>query len=187
MKASELEWGFKDEAIEARALWGTRYIITQYGRGLDLLWDRQCIRADLSVQAEEEKKKLIKALDGPNKGDGALKMLQGYVKENPVDATSDAVFEVNLGGVKFTASPNGSHGYLYATARLTEEPDSWKPKPPEPEKPPTRCIICGRKRKLTEGICKDCNQEHGAAIRGHRCGRHEGWPRSNCPLCPTPY
>ncbi len=151
MKATELEFGFKDEMIEAPALWGARLIMEGRGeiehRSVDLVWDRQ------SVIGEAET--LKQALDGEPKGTGAIRLLLDHLtrrfRQFTIDPVEDetSYIDKTFKGVRFRGSPRKSHGYFYVTATLDHVG-------------PT-CDGCGtggqHGTKTYPGLCQKCRDE----------------------------
>ncbi len=110
MKASELEWGFKDEKIVSSALWGARCILDDRGKFpyLDILWDRQLVQGDTP--------ELAKAFsDFLNVDGGPIDQLKLAVINDQLNRVEDEVEVLVLGGVQFHCRPAG--GYAYVTAR----------------------------------------------------------------------
>lgn len=120
--AKDLGFGYARQEIRAPALWGARAIFT--GGIVDIVWDRQDLKADNAAA----KKALIAALNGPEPGSrrnpGAIARFKMRVEGMVVDGKIDPderegiQHEVEIDGVLFTCSTNGSHGYLYITAHL---------------------------------------------------------------------
>jgi hypothetical protein len=107
MKIAELAFKLTREPVpeEAVAAWGARAI---YNGQVDLVWDRQDLKAD----DDELKEKLKRKLNG-----GALAAFMNWAEDRFFGHHDDVQSFTNR-GVRFWASTNASYGYLYVTATL---------------------------------------------------------------------
>lgn len=98
---------------DVQAVWGARLIWPA-----DLLHDRQ----DLAAHSAEAKQELIAWLNGPNRGDGALRKTLDALKDpyqfftGNNDDTCALIYSDEQGEI--IGSPQGSFGYVYIAAWL---------------------------------------------------------------------
>jgi hypothetical protein len=99
----------------ARAVWGARLIWPN-----DLVWDRQ----DIAAWTGDDKDALVAWLNGPNRGNGALRAAidvladpynVGLESSTPSDVEA-VIYEDDRGVI--VGSPQGSYGYVYVAAWL---------------------------------------------------------------------
>lgn len=138
MKAATLTWGLHTVETEAPAMWGARCILDRRamfsssydawchsGRGrkpkrqgptLDILWDRQSLEGDTTVDVAALKRKL----NGPNdNGHGAIEAFRKWVEKEGREwpgGSRDTSGSVVLKGVRFHYLDRG--GYLYVAAHV---------------------------------------------------------------------
>lgn len=98
---------------DVRAVWGARLIWPN-----DLLNDRQ----DIAARDDEAKAELIAWLNGPNRGDGAIKHMKDKLLVPQelglsYDGQQEAVIYEDAEG-KIVGSAQGSFGYVYVAAWL---------------------------------------------------------------------
>jgi hypothetical protein len=110
-----ISYGRRNYPDDVRAVWGARLIWPD-----DLLWDRQ----DIAAHDEESKAALTAWLNGPNRGDGALKAMKEalatpYTLGLASDKDDEAVIYEDDKG-KIIGSAQSSFGYLYVCAWLKE-------------------------------------------------------------------
>ena len=115
--ATSLEFGLKDVAIKAPALWGCRGILSDHPQFkprfcLDVVWDRQDCKGEPAAREA-----LVLKLNS-----GALLKFRKYIESAAFYASQDAITPVqkplSFGGVVFEYLPRG--GYLYVTAKLED-------------------------------------------------------------------
>jgi hypothetical protein len=98
----------------AQAVWGARLIWPN-----DLVWDRQ----DIAGQTGDAKDALVAWLNGPNRGDGAIRAALDRLAHPATNfgwegnSTDEAVIYEDDRGI-IVGSPQGSYGYVYVAAWL---------------------------------------------------------------------
>lgn len=119
----KLGWGLRHAVPEdARAAWGARAIVEE--RGFSLLPDRQ----EIWAADQEAKDALASALNGPNRGDGAISKAQetagklmdaGEIRNQSGgrDEPGEHLLYEN-DEIKIVGNTNGSYGYLYLAGWL---------------------------------------------------------------------
>jgi len=156
MKPLDLMWGLKDVEFDAPAIWGARAILTleteqlktesKYHDVVELLWDRQELRADDGVSRED----LKLALNGRTGKPGAIVKFIKLAYNSKLNFYTAEPQKVVVGNVEFYFSTKDSHGYLYITARLA------------PNQAACRTLICGicgkskPREESGEHMCNEC-------------------------------
>lgn len=139
MNEIKLEWGISPRSKRVTVAWGARAIY-QYRRAgpvIDLLWDRQ-----IAVGPKDERDKLCYWVNLTG-----LELLRRKLDEGVVLASSRETVKILECPYTITASPKGSHGYLYIGA--------WK----NPERAPrARAGVCDQCRSLGPQSRCDCNK-----------------------------
>jgi hypothetical protein len=110
MEKLEIAYGRRTFPNSVVAVWGARLIWPN-----DLVPDRQ----DLAAREDGDKAELIRWLNGPSNGDGALSKALGKLRADGPESmglsyTGDheaVIYEDTLG--RIIGSAQGSHGYLY--------------------------------------------------------------------------